>query len=340
LIYSEEDIDFLALSDRRFEELCFDLLMKQGYKGLTWRQGGPDNGRDIEGRFSVTCPLVDSYDEKWFFECKRYKGGVPVTEIDSKLTWAEAEKAKHLMIITSSYLSNNTRTWLEKIAPQKPYTIHLIEGKRLKQLVLLYHDLMIEYFIDKYSKLLHDAQKNWLIHDLLPEPATLHILATNLDPAKLTGAELTFLLAAVLLGDSELTNWCDNNASFNMEHIFLHLKYRGNTTLPLLEQIGNFSSETWATSNSLSVAVLGICSAVMEWESIYLTTLFLNCHGEKHRALYLSLAFSDSEGVEMLCEVTGDFSTKIRYINDPNASKELRKAILKIRGLDLPDTCA
>lgn len=338
MIYSEQDIDFLALSDRRFEELCFDLLMKQGYKGLTWRQGGPDNGRDIEGRFSVTCPLVDSYDEKWFFECKRYKGGVPVTEIDSKLAWADAEKPKHLMIITSSYLSNSTRTWLEKIVPQKPYTIHLIEGKRLKQLVLLYHDLLTEYFIDKYAKLLHDAQKNWLIHNLLPEPATLNILATNLDATRLTGDELTFLLAAVLLGDSELTDWCENNAYFNMEHIFVHLKKLANTTQPLTEQISDYEVETWSCSNSQALGIYGNCNSVMKWDATDLTTLTLNCHGEQRRALYMGLTFSESEGVEMLCEVTADFSTKIRYINDPNASKELRKASLTIRGFDLPDS--
>jgi len=40
MIYEEQDIDFLKLTDKKFEELCFDLLLQLDFRGLIWRQGG------------------------------------------------------------------------------------------------------------------------------------------------------------------------------------------------------------------------------------------------------------------------------------------------------------
>ena len=75
--------------------------------------------RDIEGRFSATGPLIESYDEKWVFECKRWTAGVPIAKLDIKIAWADAERPKHLVIIVSSHITNDTRKWLEQIAVQK-----------------------------------------------------------------------------------------------------------------------------------------------------------------------------------------------------------------------------
>jgi hypothetical protein len=40
MLFSENDINFQNISDLKFEELCFDLLLKVGFHGLIWRQGG------------------------------------------------------------------------------------------------------------------------------------------------------------------------------------------------------------------------------------------------------------------------------------------------------------
>jgi len=37
MIYNEEDINFSKLTDVQFEEVCFELLMRLGYKGLVRR---------------------------------------------------------------------------------------------------------------------------------------------------------------------------------------------------------------------------------------------------------------------------------------------------------------
>ena len=335
MIYSEQAIDFLSLSDKRFEELCFDLLLRLGFKGLTWRQGGADNGRDIEGRFALANPLIDSYDEKWFFECKRYNGGVPVAEITSKIAWADAEKPDHLAIIVSSYVSNNTREWLDKISSQKAYAIHLIERKKLKLLLLAYSDIISDYFSDKYTKLLRDAQKNLLIYDLLPEPTTLYVLAANLDATKLTGSELAFLLCSVLFVDNDIQAWCEENNYFKMDNIFANLKRCSNTDIPLLEQIGEYTKGTWSNNNSRAIAVYGNSGSVMKYEHSFITPLLLNHHKEKTHALYLGKQLSDTEAVEILIEIQSDFPTKIRSFNIQDAKEWIHRTMLTLVEKDI-----
>src|SRR6266498_2437335 len=107
MLFEEQDIDFAKLDDKQFEELCFDLLIKYGFHTLVWRQGGADSGRDIEAQYVLTNSLIGPYNERWFIECKHYSKGVPPEELNSKITWADAEKPQHLLIITSSYISNS-----------------------------------------------------------------------------------------------------------------------------------------------------------------------------------------------------------------------------------------
>jgi hypothetical protein len=81
MIFNEDDIRFTELNGEHFEELCFDLLHRIGFHSLKWRQGGADQGRDVEAIFSVTNPLVPSYTETWFIECKNLAKGVPVRDL-------------------------------------------------------------------------------------------------------------------------------------------------------------------------------------------------------------------------------------------------------------------
>jgi hypothetical protein len=332
VIYSEQDIDFQTITDRRFEELCFDLLLRLGYKGLTWRQGGADGGRDIEGRFHVTNPLTESYDEKWFFECKRWTVGVPMKELVTKIAWADVERPKHLVIIASSHITNDTKIWLEKIAIQKNYAIHVIEGKRLKQLLLSYPDLIGDYFVDEYSKLLRDSQRNLLVHNLLPEPGTLYLLSAKLTPNKLTGEELAFLLSSVLLLDTDIESWCENNDYFNMDHIFANLQRHSNTATPLVDLIGDYAAKAWAFSNCAVVTAFCDPTVVTLFKDTFISLLLLNYKKEQRRALYIYVATSDTEAIELLMEVTGDFSTKIRNIKVQNTRDEIHKIMVALEG--------
>ncbi len=222
MIYNEEDINFLKLTDVQFEEVCFELLLRLSYKRLVWRLGGADSGRDIEGQLATNNPLVGTYDEKWFFECKRYEAGVPAEQLNSKIAWADAEQPKHLVFFISSYLSNNARTWLEKASVHKSYAIHVIEGKQLKQLLLGFPEIVAKYLMDQFTKLLVEARKNWLVHDILPDVETLSLLSADLNPMKLTTSELGFLWCAGKMKACEagVDEWVSENGPFWLDPFF------------------------------------------------------------------------------------------------------------------------
>ena len=56
----ENMIDLNELSPTDFEELCYDLLLKLGFKNINWRKGTgktsspSDGGRDIEASLIIT----------------------------------------------------------------------------------------------------------------------------------------------------------------------------------------------------------------------------------------------------------------------------------------------
>ena len=91
MIYTANDVQFEQLNPVEFERLCFDLLLKLGYRQLTWRQGGADNGRDIEGVLHLETSLAPQI-TRWFFECKHYTNGVPPEQLNSKIAWADGPR--------------------------------------------------------------------------------------------------------------------------------------------------------------------------------------------------------------------------------------------------------
>jgi Restriction endonuclease len=195
MIFSEEDIDFTSLTSTQFESLCYDVLAKQGFHSLSWRQGGADHGRDIEAQRTFDNPLTGPYSEKWFVECKKWNQGLPVNEISSKVEWAKAESAHHLVVMTSSYLTTDTRTWIEKRLPQCSFRFHEVDGKKLKCILLLpgYDDLIEKWFLSKPEKSFRHKFKDWQEYGLLPDFKVFNFFCENLQIQKLKIDEIAFL---------------------------------------------------------------------------------------------------------------------------------------------------
>ncbi len=192
--YVKEDIQFDQISPRGFENLCYDLLVKYNFHGLIWREGGADNGRDIEASFTFNN-TIKTKETKWFFECKHYTRGVPPKQLNSKIAWADAESINSLVIFISSYLTNNARTWLEKIIPQKPYEIICIEGEELKERLLNYPDLIERYFsLNRYDQMLKDIKDYKNKFNISPSFELLKEIIENLDLTKLDTEDFGFIL--------------------------------------------------------------------------------------------------------------------------------------------------
>lgn len=305
VVFDEDDIDLLRLSSRQFEEACFDLLLSLGYQGLCWRQGGADAGRDIEGRHTLGNALVGTYEEKWFFECKRYEEGVPPAELNSKIAWADAERPNHLAILTTSHLTNGSHTWLEKIKPQKPYAIHVVDGKALRRLFSVYPDIVSRHFIDGLRKLLLDARRTWLVHNIIPEAETLRAFAQGLQLEKLSPEELAFLWSSAKLRCDDVVRLIEDSEPFYFDPVFDSLADAANTERPVVSADDDF--------DVVHVEV-GSC----DWEQMHprhtVAELVLGATSHPRLALYSFVTSTEGDGLEVLVEATGDYTTRIRYI--------------------------
>ena len=193
--YTKDDIKFEQISPRGFENLCYDLLVKYNFHNMIWREGGADNGRDIEASFTFSN-TIKNRETKWFFECKHYtSGGVPPEHLNSKIAWADAEMPNSIVIFVSSYLTNNARTWLEKLAPQKRYEIDLIEGEELKDRILNHPDLVERYFsLNRYDQMLKDVKDYKSKFNITPSFEILKEIIENIDLTKLDDEDAGFIL--------------------------------------------------------------------------------------------------------------------------------------------------
>lgn len=314
--FHEDDINFLTLSDGEFEEMCFELLIQMGYRGLIWRQGGADNGRDIEGYLETSNPLVGKISEKWFFECKRYEKGLPPEKMDSKIAWANAEQPQHFTVILSSYLTNNARTWLDRTKQGKPYFIHIIEGKYLKKLLLNYPTIISSYFCNQYEKLLMEVQKNWLILGIEPDLNTIAPLVKHLDFSMLSENELGFLWSFAHITMSTLNEeQALEKGAVSLGSLCQHLTALSNSKEPILLQETDFSTIEFTVGNNI-------------WETEDVTfvsaKLILDSNAKHIPAVYTFICYEE-EGLEVLVAATSDFPTRIRHIKT-NASIEMKKS--------------
>jgi hypothetical protein len=214
------DIDFQRISPSQFEELGFKLIRRFGFQKVRWRQGAGDNGRDIQAIKIENNELTGNYEEKWFFECKHYKGGVPPTEFDSKFAWATAEKAKNLVFILSSHITNNGDVWFEKRKAGVEYNTHIIEGNELKELLLDHIDLIKEFgLIESNLKLISLIYDKWIINNTIP---TWHAVITTLNETNCEHLNLNEVLLLISLMEiHEKLNSENNQLGGDDEMLFM-----------------------------------------------------------------------------------------------------------------------
>jgi hypothetical protein len=192
--YTTDDIDFSKLTPNEFERLSFELLLKYGFNQIIWRQGGADNGRDIEGYYDFSNP-IENRKTKWFFECKHYTKGVPPEHLNSKIAWADAEQPSFLVMLISSYITTGARTWLENIRKQKQYKIIILEGEELKNRLIQFPDLIERFFAsDRYEQLFLETKTHWLRHKIEPSYELIREITNNIDTSKFALNDISFLL--------------------------------------------------------------------------------------------------------------------------------------------------
>jgi hypothetical protein len=308
MIFEESDIVFESISHIEFEEMCFDLLWKLGFHGLVWRQGGSDNGRDIEAKYTLNNPIIGSYDEEWFFECKNHTSGINVDDISSKIAWAESDKPKHLVIITSSYITNSAREWLEKRMVNAFFQVHLIEGKVLKKLLILHQDVLETHFSDKYKKLLKESMRYWVIYNLLPDIYRLYIIRKMIPVNKMSLSEMIFLYYAYSsLSDDVIETFGDENEFFDFDYLLEYIAHHNNTDKDLLVVFPYIKTLTLSYGFNNYAPIIG--------------QLVVGVNNKPVFALYC-YATDQKNGVDMevLLLRESDYEAKVRLIENPSES--------------------
>ncbi|WP_326999182.1 restriction endonuclease [Comamonas testosteroni] len=314
---SADDINFNLLSPTQFEELCFDLLMEQGFRKLIWRQGGADSGRDIQGTREVVSGLIEPFEETWFFECKRYENGVPPEDLNSKITWADAERPKHLVFFISSYITNNARTWLDAIRRDKFYEVHLIEGKQLQHLVLNSPSLIARYFSSDVQKLMQQAHRAWVLHNLIPEPWLIRTLAETENLAEYEPGQLAFLWASLKMRFVEMNANMADSWGESYDIMFSMLKRHANTVKPVLGTKGD-----WLLLDEQE----GSTDYDVVYPKVYAAQIAHLKDQVEYIALYSLVRDEEGEGLEVLVDQDSSLTYHIRHVPEGGARDALSTA--------------
>lgn len=317
----DRQIDLLKLSDNEFEELCFELVLFLDFEKVRWRKGGADNGRDIQAELSSNSLLVDRYYEQWFFECKRYSKGVPPEQLNSKIAWADAEKPKHLVLFISSYLTNNARTWLDKIEVDKFYKIHVLEGDQIKRLVLLFPKLVEKYFSTEMDNLVSEAQKNWLLHNLIPEPELIRTIVESKSFLEMPLDKVAFICCVAKYRLHEINELIDDSYEFSLDSAFLSLSKNTGYSKSVL------SDEILGTTLGVCLIneVEGTSVADITYMSVFSAQIaFLANDKDEHLALYSFVHDNKGEAIEIIVIQNSNFPIFIRHIKS-GAKNELKK---------------
>jgi len=306
MYFSEQDIDFNLLDGKQFEELCYDLLSKMGYHSITWKQGGSDNGRDIECYYTMNNPMLGCLVDKWFVECKNHTSAINVDDLNSKLAWASAEKPNHLLIIVSSYISKSTYEWLAKMNTSIVYRIHVIEGKRLKELLLPYDDIVSKYFLDMTAKVLINIKQDWIYSGIIPSTSSLSTIydAINEKRIHLDTSDYVCLWTFYLFAEIEIVRFSAlHKKTIIFEDYFNILKNNTNSNSVL-------EGQEIVEVNQLG---MGMITSYKMYNNCYKSEVVIKNGLEKVNGLYSFVYNENGEGIEVLIKREPVISYIIAY---------------------------
>jgi len=144
----------LGLSPTEFENLIFDLMTINGLKNVIWRTPGADGGRDIEGD-EVSCDISGNIGlQKWYVECKRYSKSIDWPTLYGKIAYADNHNADFLLLCTTSNLSPNCKTEIDRWNHSRNLTkIRYWDGVEIDRRVNLNPLLVIKYGITDSEKI-------------------------------------------------------------------------------------------------------------------------------------------------------------------------------------------
>jgi hypothetical protein len=117
---------WLNLTPQEFEEFCYSILERNGFKNLQWYgKGGGDKGRDIIcTKSEAPLPGLEK-PRRWVVQCKHYaKAKVTKALMQEWLAACREHRPDRVLLIVSQSLTAGLKDWLESIRPEYTFEIH------------------------------------------------------------------------------------------------------------------------------------------------------------------------------------------------------------------------
>lgn len=156
---TNQEPDWNSVSPGAFEELCAELLAREGFVnvGVMSGPGGKDLGRDIHAEELVTLRTGETRTERILVQCKNRASKRAISTQEA--AWY-AERAKtlgytRLLIITSSDLSSSAKLYLEN-CNKSSQGIHISywNQNKLVDLLTKHENIFAKYVVDPFKRLL------------------------------------------------------------------------------------------------------------------------------------------------------------------------------------------
>jgi hypothetical protein len=143
------EIDFSRLNWKEFEDLVADLLTKLDFKNIERRVRVNNSEFDFTAEYLRDDPLEGRSSEKWVCEVKFYRHEradlKSVKQFLSELT--ELAPQSHGLLVTNSQLTSVVNDWLKAAESKAHKDVRVIDGPKLKLLLLKHQDLVDKYFM-------------------------------------------------------------------------------------------------------------------------------------------------------------------------------------------------
>lgn len=147
-----------SISPNDFQQLCYEIISKNGFKNPQLRGKGADGGRDLEAELVYTIAEKEELREKCWFQCKRQKQGVSFSQISTEVQKSEDHGIVKFFILSNSDTTpdckDDIQRWNEK------HRCRVIDWTGTKFLDLLFQlpDVCRYYFPDEEVPPIIDAK--------------------------------------------------------------------------------------------------------------------------------------------------------------------------------------
>lgn len=136
------------LTPTRFEELCYEIVSKNGFINTKYRGGGSDGGRDLEA-IHVYKIAKEEIREKCWFQCKRQKQGVSYIQINTEVSKAQDQGIRKFFILSNQDTTPDCKDDINNWNKKNRCHIHDWSGIEFLNLLFELPDVLQYYFPDE-----------------------------------------------------------------------------------------------------------------------------------------------------------------------------------------------